>query len=94
MSEENITTNRSTRPLLLIALLVIFAGIILYSTFFVKYNAGKSSKSEFTITELSLTHSVIRGKDGKLEVPAENPSISKDNKKSGKSKSGGKACPT
>lgn len=86
--------HRSARPLILIVLAVVFAGLILYSAFFVKFNVGKSSKSELTVTELSLTHDVVRGKDGKLEVPAEKPGITPTKKKTEKPKAGGKACPT
>ncbi|MEN6519874.1 MAG: hypothetical protein ABFD46_01810 [Armatimonadota bacterium] len=94
MSIQSTDEYRSARPLLLIVLAIVFAGFVLYSTLFVKHEVSKSSKTELSVTELSLTHDVIRGKDGKLEAPAEKPSISPNKQKAGKSKSGGKACPT
>lgn len=90
MSVDTTDKRRSARPLALIILAVVFAGLILYSAVFIRITAGKPPKTEFIVTELSLSHKIERDKDGKLRVPAEEPDADKE----GGSKSDGDACST
>jgi len=78
------------RPLLLAVLFLIFAGLIVFSTLAIRYPVSGTPKSEFAVTELSLTHGVERARDGKLVL------ADKAGKKGGTkgTKKGSKACPT
>ena len=77
------------RPIIIAALAIICAGLILFSVLTIKYPVGKSLKTELAVTELSLTHDILRGKDGKLTTPADIAAAA--GKKPPKK---GKACPT
>ena len=78
------------RPLIIAALAIISAGLILFSVLTTKYPVGKTLKTELAVTELSLTHDILRGKDGKLVTTADLAAAAgrKPPKK------GSKACPT
>ncbi len=60
---------RAARLLGIVVLLTLFAGMIGYSARSVRYPVDGVPTSEFTVTNLSLTHSVERGADGKLTNP-------------------------
>ena len=76
---------RGLRILLVVVLLGIFAGLIAYSVFRVRYWVPGGVKTELNVTLLSLTHGIERGKDGKLVVPAG---------KAATGKAGAQPCPT
>ncbi len=63
------TSSRRMRLLGIVILVIVCAGAIGYSARLVRYPVDKAATSEFTVTELSLTHSVERGSDGKLTNP-------------------------
>ena len=50
-------------------LVILFAGVIGYSARSVRYPVDGTPTGEISVTELSLTHSVERGRDGKLVNP-------------------------
>lgn len=79
MFVETTGKQKYVRPLLLIILVLLFTGLILCSAIFIRFSAGKSQKTEFNVTELSLTHKIVRDKDGKLKVPSEDPGADKNN---------------
>jgi len=59
----------AARLLGIVVLMVFCAGMIGYSARSVRYPVDGAPTSEFTITNLSLTHSVERAADGKLTNP-------------------------
>ncbi|MDI6827888.1 MAG: hypothetical protein QME62_05315 [Armatimonadota bacterium] len=74
------------RTILIIICIILFAGLIAYSALKTRYTVDGEVVGEPTITELSETHSVKRGKDGKLTKLGEEKKESEPGK--------GKACPT
>ena len=60
---------KAARLLGIVVLVVFCAGMIGYSARSVRYPVDGAPTSEFTITNLSLTHSVERAADGKLTNP-------------------------
>lgn len=89
MKEQKSKPHGLIRVLLIWGLAAIFVGLILFSILKVSYPVDSGRKNELTITELSLTDSVKRDKQGNLTVPqAEKKGTG------GKSGKSGKACPT
>ncbi|MCL6519327.1 MAG: hypothetical protein QHH26_00840 [Armatimonadota bacterium] len=74
------------RAVLIIICIVLFAGLIAYSALKARYNVDGELLGEPAVTELSETHSVERGKDGKLTKPGKEKKETQPGK--------GKACPT
>jgi hypothetical protein len=64
---------------------ILFVGLIAYSTANIRYPVDGKQKTEYFVTERSLTHRVERGKDGKLQTPSGSLSTQPGQ---------GKACPT
>ncbi len=83
---------KSGRFILIAVLFIIFIGFIVFSTLSVSYTVSDENDlslppqtlNEYNVTELSLTHSIERDKDGKLIMPANDSSDSGDDR----------ACPT
>lgn len=86
-SEKKGQRNR-IRFLLIAGLAAVFVGLILVSALRIRYPVDRTRMSEFTITELSLTDSIKRGRQGKLATAGD-----AGGQTSGK-KRGSKACPT
>jgi uncharacterized protein with WD repeat len=63
---RNAKISRIIRFILLVGLTTLFTGMIVHSASNVRYDVGSEKLSEFTVTELSLTHSIERGENGKL----------------------------
>ncbi|MEN6549290.1 MAG: hypothetical protein ABFE07_24860 [Armatimonadia bacterium] len=82
------TPKRGYRWLALLLLLLVFGGLLTYTTMGVTFDVSGTSKSEYSVLQDSLTHSVQRAADGKLISPQ--ASKTKD-AKGGKAD---KACPT
>lgn len=79
---------RSHRWLALLLLLLLFGGLIAYSTVGVSFDVSGTSMSEYQVLEGSLTHAVQRGPNGALIAPqAGKPTAGTDAK-------GAAACPT
>lgn len=74
------------RIILIAVCVLIFAGLIAYSLLRVRYPVNGEAQDELLVTELSLTHSIERGEDGKFVTP--------DPSERGVSAGGEKACPT
>ena len=69
MSERNAKMRQGVRLLLIVALAGLSVGLITYSCRAVSYRVDGVPQGELVVTELSLTHSVERGPDGKLFDP-------------------------
>lgn len=83
--EKRSKPSQVPRILLIIVGVLIFVGLITYSVLEVRHPVDGTAKTEFFVTERSLTHSVERAPDGELATPAG----------TGDEKPGqGKACPT
>jgi hypothetical protein len=67
------TRKNRLRLLLLIAAVLLSGALIAFSTLKVRYPVQDTVKTEPDITRLSLTHSVERGPDGRLTMPAGAP---------------------
>lgn len=81
------TPKRGYRWLALLLLLLVFGGLLTYTTMGVTFDVSGASKSEYSVLQDSLTHAVVRDADGKLVSPHAN--------KPGGAGGGAKeACPT
>ena len=78
------------RPFFIAALAVVSAGLILFSVLTIRYPIGATIKTELAVTELSLTHGILRANDGNLVTQAE-LDAARGKKPPEK---GSKACPT
>lgn len=82
------TPQRGYRWLALLLLLLIFGGLLAYTTMGVTFDVSGASKSEYAVLQDSLTHSVQRAPDGSLISPqASKPKDANGGKAD-------KACPT
>ena len=66
---RKLNTRQLIRFIVILALGSLFIGSIAYSARSVRYKVDGVPTTEFTITKLSLTHSIECGKDGKLTNP-------------------------
>ena len=73
MSEDTRKVLRAARLAAILILAGISIKLITHSVTAVSYPVGKQRLSELAVTELSLTHTVLRGPDGKLYHPYETP---------------------
>jgi len=55
------------RALIILVCAIVFLALIAYSAHRVRYNFGDKSNTEFTATQLSLSHNLIRADDGSLQ---------------------------
>jgi len=60
---------RGYRWLALLLLLLVFGGLLIYTTIGVTFDVSGTSQSEYTVLRDSLTHSVQRAPDGSLISP-------------------------
>lgn len=81
---EKSSEKKTSRIILITICILVFGGMLLYSALGIRYQVSGQPKSEMVITELSLSHSVIRGDDGALEL--KEGSLNK--------KGGRRPCPT
>lgn len=62
---------RAARYAVIVILVLLFSGLIIHSVGAISFRVSGKRVNELAVTELSLTHAVQRGPDGKLVNPYE-----------------------
>jgi len=75
---------------LILAVALLFAGLLVFSAFNVRYSVQGGERTEFDVIEYSLTDSIKRAQNGRFIVTA----VSADGKKEGPSDAQPQPCPT
>ncbi len=73
-----LSNHSRSRTVIIILGIMLFIGMIVVSLLFLRYPVKGLSKTELFVTKQSLTHAIVRAKDGKLTTVEQ----------------AGKACPT
>lgn len=74
---------------LVLAGVVLFSGLLLFSAFRVRFPTKGGEKSEFDVIQYSLTHSIQRGQDGVFTVTSLDKATGK-----GGARAKAEPCPT